>query len=365
MFEWLQRLIGGPATAPQAQAEAEAAPAPDPVPAAPPVPAAAAPARAAQAPADVSFDQRDRINTIWNNWLFDTPADGESSLDINPVETQVLDQLTTILNSQQSGAAMVRRLPGLIPQLLQSLRSDNFSGAQLSKLISNDVVLLSAVIRMANTSFRGTGTAITSVEHAVILIGQEGLRHIITTVAFRPIIDMNSGQYTRHLAPRMWDQSERCGVANRLLAEAAGVDPFEAFLAGVVQNVGLIVTLRLMDQVAKGEKELGSEMFCARLVRDARTLTNSIGKEWTFPDSVITAIAEQAGVKKGAAMSPLGGLLSLSDYLSKLRVLAEAGVIDEADPRLFEGLGAPALACYRALDAVGEDEAPPQALAGQ
>jgi hypothetical protein len=184
-------------------------------------------------------------------------------------------------------------------------------------------------------------------------------------VAFRPIIDMNSGQYTRHLAPRMWDQSERCGVANRMLAEAAGVDPFEAFLAGVVQNVGLIVTLRLMDQVAKGEKELGSEMFCARLVRDARTLTNSIGKEWTFPDSVITAIAEQAGVKKGTAISPLGQLLGLSDYLSKVRVLAEAGVVDAADPKLFEGLEASALACYHALDAVGDDEAAPQTVAGQ
>jgi hypothetical protein len=116
-----------------------------------------------------------------------------------------------------------------------------------------------------------------------MLIGQEGLRQIITSVAFRPIIDMNSGQHTRLLAPRIWDQSERCAVANRMMAEAMGVDPFEAFLAGLVQNVGLIVSLRVMDQLAKGDKPLGSEMFSARLMRDARSLTTSIGREWNSP----------------------------------------------------------------------------------
>lgn len=354
MFDWLQRIFSPPAPAPQATApETRSDAAPAAAPAAPPAPAA----RPAAPIPTVSFDQRDRINAAWNNWLFGAQPDDASSLDTSEVENQVLEQLATILKSQQSGAAMVRRMPGLIPQLLQSLRSDNFSGAQLSRLISNDVVLVAAVIRLANTSFRGTGTTINSVEHAVILIGQEGLRHMITTVAFRPIIDMNSGQYTRHLAPPMWDQSERCGIANRMLAEAAGVEPFEAFLAGLVQNVGLIVTLRMMDQMAKGERELGSEMFCARLVRDARMLTNSIGREWTFPDSVIAAIGEQAGMKKGDTASPLGRLLMLGDYLSKVRMLAEAGVIDEQDPRLFEGLPASVLACYRALEAVG-DEAP-------
>ena len=118
-----------------------------------------------------------------------------------------------------------------IPQLLQSLRSDKFSGAQLSRTISSDLVLVSAVIRLANTSSMGNGTSIASVEHAVMLIGQEGLRHLITSVAFRPIIDMNSGHYTRSLAPRIWDQSERCAVANRMLAEEMGLDPFEAELS--------------------------------------------------------------------------------------------------------------------------------------
>ncbi|WP_370661633.1 HDOD domain-containing protein [Massilia aquatica] len=340
----MKRLFSASEPAPDAPGAAQASQ--------PPAAAAVGDAPRGSAAA-LSFEQRDGVNGTYFSWLFEN-AD-VTGLDTTPHENQVLDALTAILASQQSGAALVRRLPGLLPQLLQSLRSDNFSGAQLSRTISNDVVLVAAVIRMANTSFKGSGTTITSVEHAVMLIGQEGLRHLITSVAFRPIIDLNSGQYTRLLAPRIWDQSERCAVANRMLAEAMGVDPFEAFLAGLVQNVGLIVTLRIMDQMSRGEKELGSEMFCARLVRDARILTCSIGREWNFPESVVTAIGEQAGMRKGVAVSPLGQLLTQSDYLSKVRILVDNDRLEHDDPVLFKGLSAQAMACYRQLDAIEDD----------
>lgn len=355
MLEWLQRLFSATPAALSGSLPPPRAPSND---AAPVTPATAsqpvAPDASTAGPlaASVTFDQRDNVNTAFLHWLFDSGV--ESGLDTNPLETQVLDALAAILNSQQSGAALVRRLPGLIPQLLQSLRSDTFSGAQLSRTISSDVVLVAAVVRLANSSCKGSGKQINSVEHAVMLIGQEGLRHLITSVAFRPIIDLNSGYYTRTLAPRIWDQSERCAVANRMLAEAMGIDPFEAFLAGLVQNVGLIVTLRIMDQMTRDAgagQQLGSELFCARLVSDARALTCSIGREWHFPDSVVSAIAEQAGTRKGVTVSPLGRLLALSDYLSRARILVDAERLGKADPNLFKGLPPYALECYRALDA--------------
>jgi HD-like signal output (HDOD) protein len=356
MFQWLQRMFSAPARRGERQ-EAVAPALPEALaPVTPPaVPVAPAPAQRAA----VSFDQLDHVNGLYQRWLFD--IEGEPGLDTNEVEDQVLGALGAILSSQQSGAALVRRMPGMIPQLLQSLRSDSFSGARLSRTISSDVVLVAAVIRLANSSLTGTGNAITSVEHAVMLIGQEGLRHLITSVAFRPIIDINSGHFTRSLAPRIWDHSERCAVANRALAEAMGVDPFEAFLAGLVHNVGLIVALRIMDQASKGDKHLGSEIFCARLIRDTRVLTCSIGREWHFPENVTQAIAEQAGMKKGAIISPLGRLLTLTDYLGKVRILVENDRAAAGDPALFGGLPPQATEAWRALAqmAAAEHDAAP------
>jgi len=353
MYRWLRRLFSGPAATP---AQRAAVPAPAPV-----APPAAAPAAVSMPPVaqpaapPVSFDQLERINGAWNGWLFDR-ADG--GLDLSDAETRALEQLAAIVASQQSGAALVRRMPGLVPQLLQSLRSETFSGSALSRTIASDPVLVAAVVRLANSCYQGTGQAITSVEHAVILIGQEGLRQLITTVAFRPIIDIHSGFYTRRLAPHLWAHSERCAMAARQVAAAAGpeggIEPFDAFLAGLLQNVGLIVSLRIMDQAAQGEAGLGSDVFLAQLARDTRRLCASIAREWKFPDTVAQALLEQGELRRGAAVSPLGRLLRMTDYLGKVRMLVEQGLLDEADATLFDTLPAEAAACYAALAANGD-----------
>jgi HD-like signal output (HDOD) protein len=341
MFRWLQSLFSSPAEA-QPQPAVEAVPSPPPAPAAPAPQPGTAP---------VSFEQLERIHGAWNAWLFDR-ADG--GLELSDAETRVLEALAAIAGSQQSGAALVRRMPGLVPQLLQSLRSETFSGSALSRTIATDPVLVAAVVRLANSCYQGTGQSITSVEQAVILIGQEGLRQLITTVAFRPIIDVRSGFYTRRLAPHLWAHSERCAIAARRLA-GAGIEPFDAFLAGLLQNVGLIVSLRIMDQEAKDGERLGSDVFLAQLARDTRRLCASIAREWNFPETVGTALLEQGELRRGVVMSPLGRLLKLADYLGKVRMLVEQGLVDEADEALFAGLPPEAAECYAVLKATADD----------
>jgi hypothetical protein len=54
-------------------------------------------------------------------------------------------------------------------------------------------------------------------------------------------------------------------------------------------------------------------------------------------------------MRKGAVMSPLGRLLMLTDYLGKIRMLAEQGLVEDGDPALMAGLPAEADACYGLL----------------
>jgi HD-like signal output (HDOD) protein len=147
-------------------------------------------------------------------------------------------------------------------------------------------------------------------------------------------------------------------VANRILAADETVDPFEAFLAGLIQNVGLIVSLRIMDQIAEDKKgPIGSETFCTYLFKHARFLSCSIGKEWKFPDPVTTAIEEQGKVFDTAKMSSIGRILSLGDYLSKVKVLVEHDRLTEGDPRLFKNFSEKTIGIYRELNALEEYEA--------
>lgn len=291
--------------------------------------------------------QRDQVDFIFASWLFE--AEHHPDIFTNGNEDAILAALDGVVKSEQAGAHLVRRMPGVIPQLLQSLRNGDFAGPELARKISQDLVLVAEVLRLANSAAFSPGKPITSIDHAILILGQNGLRQLITGVAFKPIINLNSGSFTRMVAPRLWMQSERCAMANRLLADGEKADPLEVFLAGLVQNVGLTVSLRVIDQMSDGRQPVGSPTFCNALAGFGRTLAVNIGSEWHFPDTVMTAIREQGEALRPAAMSPVGRVLWMGDYLSKIDILLRHDRLDASDPHVADGLSDREKECLQQL----------------
>lgn len=292
--------------------------------------------------------QREQVNADFSNCLFG--ANDAAEIFASQIESDILAALEKIIRSSQSGANLVRRMPGVIPQLLQSLRTEAFSGTDLAQKISHDVVLVAEVLRLANSANYHASKSIASIEHAILILGHGGMRQLITGVAFKPIIDLNSGHFTKLAARNIWDQSRKCAVANRLLAHAEQVDPFEAFMAGLMQNVGLIASLRIMDQMSVDGRQIGSVSFFNSLIGQARILSCSIGREWRFPEAVITAIEEQGSIYNAAKMSPIGKILSMGDYLSKMQLLHHHQRLDIHAAGVTQGLSDKELNCLKELE---------------
>jgi HD-like signal output (HDOD) protein len=344
MFDWFLRIFSDPkqaAPAPPERQPADGAP----------------PARTRRFASDsVSTMQRDRVDFMFASWLFE--AEERSEIFTNPTEDAILVALDEVVKSDRAGAHLVRRMPGVIPQLLQSLRNPDFSGAEVSRNISHDLVLVAEVLRLANSVGYSHGKSITGVDHAVLVLGQNGLRQLVTSVAFKPIINLHSGSFTRRLAPRLWSQSERCAIASHVLAQGStvgsAVDPLDAFLAGLIQNIGLTVSLRVIDKMTEGRQPVGSPTFCNALASHGRTLACNISREWHFPDAVTTAIGEQGTSDRPSQLSAVGRILSMGDYLSKIDILIRHGRIDADDPEVLDGLSEKELACLKELSELEE-----------
>jgi len=340
MFNWFRSLFSSPAEAiPQAQPATTTL-------ALPPEPAVKVQNIATHAALST---QRDQVDFLFSSWLFE--AENHPDVFTNGNEDAILAALDATVKSEESGAHMVRRMPGVIPQLLQSLRNGDFAGAELARTISHDVVLVAEVLRMVNSAAYNPGEPITSIDHAILILGQDGLRQLITGVAFKPIINLNSGSFTRMVAPRLWAQSERCAAACRLLARDEAVDPLDAFLVGLIHNVGLTVSLRVIDKISDGRQPVGSPTFCNALASYGCALTANIAREWHFPDTVATAIREQDDRASGKSISPLGRILLMGNLLSKIDTLSRNGRLDAEDSRMTEDLTDREIDCLRQLAA--------------
>ena len=288
------------------------------------------------------------IDAMFYRWLIGgncLPASGSGSL-----EKIILDALDALSRSELAGANLVPRVPAIIPQLLKSLRNDHVSASELSQQIAHDVVLIAEVIREANSPYYHPVKPIHHLENAVMVLGQNGLRLLIARVAFRPIINQQSGRFTNLAAPHIWAQSEMCADTCSRLAVRMKLEPFEAFLAGLIQNVGLIVAFRLIDRLYDGHALPESDAFWRALSAHARTLSALIGRQWDFPESVVIAIEDMSWGLPAIDKAPLHRILAISDRVSKLRLLVDNQLLDENDEFVLNELSGIALQCFKQLE---------------
>ncbi len=271
------------------------------------------------------------------------------------MEQKVLQGLFTLLASDLNDAVVIPRMPTIIPQLLSSLRSKTVSTGELSRHIVKDVVLVGELINAVNSALYNPADRINHLDKAVMMLGEDGLRLLIAKVTFRPIINLSSGQYTRRLAPHIWEQSEKCAIACRYLAardRRQDVDPFQAFLTGMMKNVGMIIAVRLLDQVCEQAKFSYSRGFQQTFSSVAATLSYRVAQRWNFPPEALQALQQQTGGSKSVAWTPLGHILHNADLLSKQRILLNHGQLKSNDERLTIGLTAAEITCFETLNQI-------------
>ncbi|MET3137964.1 HD-like signal output (HDOD) protein [Undibacterium sp. GrIS 1.2] len=284
------------------------------------------------------------------------PATAASNLSA----LQLLQQLQELSRSKFAGQDLIPRVPAVLPQLFKSLRDENASGKNLADIIAKDVVLVAEVLNEANSSFYGTSNKINNLESALLLLGQNGLRMLLAKVSFRPIIQLQSGSLSKLLAPVIWEQSEACANAARLFAIERGEDPFPAFLAGLLQSVGMIVALRIADRTGRRQRFPDDARFRARLVKDAHHLAARVGEHWGFPANVINAIDEQhnhnaqntkdkINSSDKVPRSAMGQILYQASQVSQICLLQKAGLLAEDDEALVLTLTTSSKRCLRAV----------------
>jgi len=291
----------------------------------------ATPIPAAQPAAPAPFD----LDLAFHRWLSGPVAHvGETK------DALILDELAKLARQPDDAAELVPRVPAVVPQLLRSLREEGTSATELARQVAQDVTLVAEVIREVNSPWYRPTAPVRTIEGAVMLLGQNGLRMLLARVAFRPVISAQTGRLARQASPQLWKHAEKSALAASLAAPSLGADAFEACLAGLMQNVGLVVALRLIDQVDAAGRLPQSDEFVHALRGHARVLSARIAQQWELPPPVSAAILHEG--------SPLAQALRVGDRLATLQVLSEAGVEEaveaiEALPaverRIFEKLG--------------------------
>ncbi len=236
---------------------------------------------------------------------------------------QLIDEITRI--PVQPGAAM---------RLMRMLDDPRTSAEALGKVIESDPSLSARLIQLANTSFYGLSAPVSSAWRAVTVVGLATLRSVVATA----ILDIGTAEGLS-VPEGFWTHSVGVAAASGLLAPRMGVDPGEAFSAGLLHDVGTALVFRRARDRYDDIALRAADSCWVAAERDALgvdhcELSSRAVGALGFSDTAVAAVAQH---HQPGELDAFASVLRAADLLAAM-VLEEA--IPEADRDLEESLSA-------------------------
>ena len=181
--------------------------------------------------------------------------------------------------------------------IIQITQNPKSSALEVGTAISQDQALASRVLKMSNSTFYGFPRKITTVSHAVVILGFVNIRNLVLTASIFDMFASKEGNgYFDHEA--FWMHSFACGVTSKIIAKRLRIkDQEEVFIWGLFHDLGkLVLDLYFHEefsQVVSLVKEKGI------LIRDAEEqvlgfdhaeVGSIVADRWNLPPALIKAI---------------------------------------------------------------------------
>ncbi|MFN8388753.1 MAG: HDOD domain-containing protein [Bdellovibrionota bacterium] len=190
------------------------------------------------------------------------------------------------------GIRQLESMPSQAARAFQLASDPNAKGADFVKVIESDEIISARIVRVANSVYFFRGTPANDIDKAVANIGLDELRCLLSASMLKSLLQ------GRHPArEQIWANGVGTAICCRALSRFTNISEGEAFLCGLLHDVGKLVMIRrggeLYDRVirkvgADGKTfiEAEEEIFELNHVEVGKW----VGEVWSFPKPVIQAI---------------------------------------------------------------------------
>jgi len=191
-------------------------------------------------------------------------------------------------------------LPVAVTRIMQAVTDPNTSAEDLNKLISMDQGLASKVLRVVNSSYYGFPKRISTITHAVLMLGFSTVRNLVLGVSAFGLMGQKSMPYGLNRAT-FWEHSIATAVAGAVVARKrlpdASSAPDEAFVGGLLHDHGKLfldsyfrVEFAVAMAYAARDKKTSIEAENRVLGINHTVVGRRIAECWNFPSHLVAII---------------------------------------------------------------------------
>lgn len=221
------------------------------------------------------------------------------------------------------------RTPLILHKLQHVVASPNAGIDQIAELIALEPGLAARVVRMANSSRFGVGSHVSHIMEAIQRVGLTGVHEVVSFALAAEIVGKPLPSYGLD-ANTLWFRAVACALASSSLAVANGVEHGDAYTAGLMHGLGLVV----LDKYAAKKTPPQRYASSGYPLDFAPAERNSIGfshaeagaallKVWSFSDAVVEAVRFQLEPEKATEHRKLAMTLATARWARSLFCVPE------------------------------------------
>jgi len=244
-----------------------------------------------------------------------------------------------VVQSTIQSISHIATLPEITLKIIELVEDPSSTAQDLHAVIANDPALCSRILKVVNSAFYGLPRQIGSINRAIVLLGLNAVKNIAIAASLAKMF--RGGELCPRFAARdLWMHSIATGACAKLIAAELRLGlPDEAFLAGLIHDIGIMVELQgdrhklveVLEQLpfdAEGVPQQDMrEIEAAVFGVDHEDFGGGLCESWKFPKSFAYVAAHHHDpTQLPEPNRPLAWIVHVAD-----RLVAEHGYGFRAD----------------------------------
>ncbi|NND89980.1 MAG: HDOD domain-containing protein [Granulosicoccus sp.] len=204
--------------------------------------------------------------------------------------------LISLINERlESGDVELPVFDDIALRIHREVRENKLDADEMCKILEEDPVLVSELLRMANSSFFAGLSPVSNLREAAVRLGVKQIASIVFSVSQKRMYSASNGPFKERLT-RLWLHSSAVSIGARWLAKNAGYRNLadEAFVVGLLHDVGKLSLLCIIEDLILNENmNLTDEIVDITLRQLYCDHGARLLEMWNLPDSFKQVVLHQ------------------------------------------------------------------------
>lgn len=227
-----------------------------------------------------------------------SPTTSDTAQNAAPPPVASGPQLSAELQKAVAKVTEISSLPEVTTKIIAVVEDPKSTAQDMHEIVKNDPALAAKVLKVVNSAFYGLPTQIANLDRAIVMLGLSAVKNLAMAASLARLF--KPGKLSEKFDARdLWRHCIAVGVCARTLAETAGGHAEEAFVGGLVHDMGLLVEYQLFPDKLKAIVERVEADrtldFCTvereLIGADHQAFGNFMATKWKFPPGLRACIS--------------------------------------------------------------------------